>query len=413
MYYIFSQLGDYLMKAQYRLPIAMIMIFFFVFVLGGITPIYLKQFFYSVSLLIKEVIVFLLPAMIFSFLFFSLISLKEKAFLFIVLLLTTVAASNFTAIMTGYSVGITTLPFIHPNLSDGNIETVKLTPLWSLNIPRIITNEPAMILGILTGLFFALRPNKKAEKFAAKMNNACVSFLRKFFLPILPLFILGFVFKLEHEKLLDQVLGTYSPVLFVVVCAQVGYITLLYMLASGFKIKTFLRYIENILPATITGFSTISSAATLPVTMIASERNLNNAKFARMITPATCNIHTLGSALGLTILSLATIMAFNKPLPELSSFLQFAAYYTLAKFAVAGIPGGVVIVVTPLLEAYLGFTPDMIGLITALYLLFDPFGTATNVTCNGAFALLFSKIYKQNEKEFENAEEVRVKTALR
>lgn len=401
------------MKSQYRLPFAMIMIFFFVFVLGGITPVVIKQFFYSVSLTVKEVIVFLLPAIIFSFLFFSLISLKQKAFVFIVMLLTSVAISNFTAIMTGYSVGITALPYISPNLSDGSIEAARLTSLWTLSVPRIITNEPAMIAGILLGLFFAIRPSKKAEKFASKMNNICISFLKKCFLPILPLFILGFVFKLEHEKLLDQVLGVYSPVLFVVVCTQISYIALLFMLASGFRIKTFLRYIENIIPATLTGFSTISSAATLPVTMIASEKNLNDAKFARMITPATCNIHTLGSALGLTILALATIMAFNKPLPELSSFLQFAAYYTLAKFAVAGIPGGVVIVVTPLLEAYLGFTPDMIGLITALYLLFDPFGTATNVTCNGAFALLFSKIYKQNEATNIQVSEVKIEPAHR
>ena len=218
------------MKAQYRLPFAMVMIFFFVFVLGGITPMYIKQFFYSLSLSIKEVIVFLLPAMIFSFLFYSLISLKEKAFLFIVLLLTFVALSNFTAIMTGYSIGITALPIINPNLSNGSIETIKLVPLWSLNIPKFITNEPAMILGILMGLFFAIRPSKKAEKLANKINQICINFLRKVFLPILPLFILGFVFKLEHEKLLDQVLGVYSPVLLVVVCSQLSYVVMLYMI---------------------------------------------------------------------------------------------------------------------------------------------------------------------------------------
>jgi Na+/H+-dicarboxylate symporter len=117
-----------------------------------------------------------------------------------------------------------------------------------------------------------------------------------------------------------------------------------------------------------------------------------------MIIPATINTHTIGSAIGLTILSLTTLVAFGHALPSLAEFAQFGFFYALAKFAVAAVPGGAIIVATPLLETYLNFNGEMVGLITAIYMLFDPFGTATNVTGNGFFPIAFSKLFKFNIK---------------
>lgn len=244
-------------------------------------------------------------------------------------------------------------------------------------------------------MIFGLKPTEITSQLAKKLNHYCITFLRKGFIPVLPIFILGFVFKLEHEKILSKIWEVYAPVLLIIVTVQISYISLYYLIAANFKPSLFVTYIRNILPATITAFSTISSAATMPVTILCTEKNLGNVAMARTIIPATANIHTIGSALGLTILALSTIIAFGQTLPTLDQFIHFALFYTIAKFAVAGIPGGVIIVVSPLLEAYLGFTPEMIGLITAIYMLFDPFGTASNVTCNGAFAIIFHRIYRK------------------
>ncbi len=364
--------------------------------IGEYIPPEVKSFCYAFSLSIKDVLVLLLPAIIFSFLFNSLVSLKQKAVSFIALLLVMVALSNFMAILTGYTIGATFLPYLTLDLSVDNT-VLKLLPLWYAPIPKVISNEPAIILGIIMGIYFALRPNDMVEKIAKKMNDYAASFLRRIFLPILPIFILGFVLKLEYDGSLSRVFDTYGSVLLLVVSTQVGYVIMLYLVASKFKVSKTFEFIKNIIPATLTGFSTISSAATIPVNIMCTEKNLHNPNFARMIIPTTANIHTLGSAIGLTILSLATLIAFGHGLPESASFFIFAFYYAMAKFAVAGIPGGVVIVVSPLLESYLGFTPEMIGLITAIYMMFDPFGTATNVTCNGAFAIIFSRIYKSQE----------------
>jgi Na+/H+-dicarboxylate symporter len=360
--------------------------------IGEHIPIVVKSICYALSLTIKDILVAILPAIIFSFLFNSLVSLKQKAVSFIILLLVMVACSNFIAILTGYTVGSTLLPHLNLNLSVDNIAD-KLVPYWSIPVPQFVSNEPAIILGVVMGLYFALRPNKEIEKIAEKTNDYAALFLKRVFLPILPIFVLGFVLKLESDGSLARVFNTYGSVLLLVISTQVGYTTFMYLLASSFKIEKAFEFIKNIMPATLTGFSTISSAATIPVNILCTEKNLANPSFARMIIPTTANIHTLGSAIGLTILSLSTLIAFGQGLPISASFFIFAFYYAMAKFAVAGIPGGVIIVVSPLLESYLGFTPEMVGLITAIYMMFDPFGTATNVTCNGAFAIIFSKLY--------------------
>lgn len=384
------------MFSKYKLPLLLLALLLIPMAFGEYVPMEVKSLCYAISLTIKDILVLLLPLIIFSFLFNSLIALKQRAVLFIILLLLMVAVSNFSAITTGYTIGATLLPYLDLDLRMEDIGT-KLVPLWNFPIPKLMSNEPAILLGISLGLYFALRPNTRVERIAKTMNDLAAAFLKRVFLPVLPIFILGFVLKLEYEGSLAKVFGVYWPVMILILSAHISYVLLVYFLASGLRPRVMFGYLKNMLPATITGFSTISSAATIPVNILCTEKNLQNSAFARVIIPTTANIHTLGSALGLTILALATIMAFGHGLPDAGNFFIFAFYYTMAKFAVAGIPGGVIIVVAPLLETYLGFTSEMVGLITAIYILLDPFGTATNVTCNGAFAIIFSKIYKTQE----------------
>lgn len=359
---------------------------------GNLVPIAVKSFFYAISLSIKNVIVFFLPLIIFTFLWSALIALQTQAGKFLVLLLILVTFSNFISIVVGYEVGANILPLSSFNLTISN-SSLQLMPTWNLVLPELISTKIALFVSIVLGLFFAFKPNQYVSNIAKNLNNAVIYFFRHYFTPILPLFILGFLFKLEHEKMLSGLVVSYGPILVLIASTQFLYIIVMYLVASGFKLNKFWEQIKNILPAGITAFSTISSAATMPVTIVCTEKNLIDKTFARMIIPATCNIHALGSGIGVTILALATLKAFNFGLPDFRHFIDFAVFYTLSKYAVAGVPGGVVVVAAPLVEAYLGFTPEMIGILTTTYLLFDAFGTATNVLCNGAFAIIFSRIY--------------------
>lgn len=146
------------------------------------------------------------------------------------------------------------------------------------------------------------------------------------------------------------------------------------------------------LPAAITGFCTMSSATAMPLTLIGVEKNAHNPDLARSIVPATVNVHLIGDCFAIPIFAYAILKNFGFAEPSLISYLIFAGYFVFAKFSVAAIPGGGVLVMLPILETNLGFNSEMLSLITALYVLFDPIITCANVFGNGGFALVMSKL---------------------
>ncbi|MCL9682568.1 cation:dicarboxylate symporter family transporter [Legionella maioricensis] len=377
-----------------RIPIILCATLLLPLFFGSQIPLEIKSISYALSLSIKGVLEFVLPFIIFSFIFHCLSNLQKGALFFVFLLITCVFVSNFTALMVGYSSGFIGLNLLHFTATPIS-SAPQLTPAWQFHLTKLISNDIALLWGFSVGIFFSIWPNAKAKKIAIRLNWLANNFLKKVFIPLLPLFILGFVFKLEHEHLLKTSLSLYGPILILIVATQWLYISSWYFVAAQFSFKKFWFYLRNVLPASLTGFSTISSAAAMPVLLLSTEKNLGNAEQARMLVPAIINIHTLGSAIAIPILSLATILTFGLPMPSPSVFAIFALYTALAKYAVAAVPGGVIIVVAPILEAHLGFSSDMVGLITAVYLICDPFGTTANVTANGVFPILFTKLHKR------------------
>ena len=369
---------------------------------GSQISLELKSISYALSLSIKAVLEFALPFIIFSFIFYCLSNLQKGAIFYVFLLIGCVFVSNFTALIVGYSSGYIGLNLLHFTAMPVSASP-QLSPAWHFHLTKLISNDIALLWGFSIGIFFSIWPNTAAKKIATHLNWIANIFLKKIFIPILPLFILGFVFKLEHENLLKTSLSLYGPIIVLVILTQWLYICSWYFVAGNFSFKKFWFYLKNVLPASLTGFSTISSAAAMPVLLLSTEKNLGNAEQGKMLVPAIINIHTIGSAIGIPILSLAIILTFGLPMPSLSVFIVFALYTALAKFAVAAVPGGVIIVVAPILEAHLGFSSDMVGLITAIYLICDPFGTTANVTANGVFPLIFTKLHQrltQSSKSF-------------
>lgn len=394
-----------------KLLITLVAILLGVSFFGDNIPLYYQELFYGISIFLKQVLLFTIPFVIFSYIFFSLTSQGEGALAFIAKLIVLVYCSNLTAIMLSYGVSSFALGKLAFTLDiEGNSTITALTPLFNLGVPQILPNEAALIAGFLSGIVFSLYRNPKALRFAHYCNVGANIFLRRMFIPVLPLFIFGFVVKLKHDEMLEQVITMYGPIFGVVVGLQITYLTFLYLVGAGFSPSRFFYYLRNVTPPGVTAFSAMSSVAALPLSIVAAEQNIKDSNLAKLLMPSTVNIHTIGSAIGMTTLMLTTSMAFTGVMPDLQMFVTFALLWALAKFAVAAVPGGAVIVAAPLMAQYLGFTGDMIGLITVAYVFFDPFGTATNVLGNGAFAIIFSKInaffageHKVTEVEIEEA----------
>ncbi|MDR1334434.1 MAG: cation:dicarboxylase symporter family transporter, partial [Holosporaceae bacterium] len=177
------------------------------------------------------------------------------------------------------------------------------------------------------------------------------------------------------------------------------YTFLVYLMVNKFSLKKCLRALKNMMPAWLTAVSTMSSALSMPVTMLSSEKNVKNKELSGSVISATVNVHLLGDCLAIPIFAYALLKNYGMEEPSLYTYGVFTIFFVIAKFSVAAVPGGGIIVMAPILEKYLGFTSEMLSLIIAVYIIFDPIITGFNVLGNGAFAQLIDNIACVNSKK--------------
>ena len=371
-----------------KMPFILLAIILAIIFLDPWIPLILKQILYSISLSIKSIIIMLLPFIIFGLLFKAVIMLSNKATKIIGLILVLVCCSNFISTFLSHYVGIYVYNFdlsmVMPK------ETSGLSPLWFLELPKLIANDVAMFSGII----LAVIASKFFKTQAVKISNSLeygIAMVLKFLVFMIPLFVAGFIIKLQYDSVIMTIVKDYALIFVLIALAQFSYISMLYLLLNNMKIRNYIANIKNMIPAAIVGFSTMSSAASMPLTIIGAEKNAENKDLVRSVIPATVSIHLIGDCFAIPIFAYAVLKSFGMGEPSLLNYMIFALYFVLAKFSVAAVPGGGILVMLPILEKYLGFNSDMMSLITALYILFDPVITCANVLGNGAFAKMIDR----------------------
>jgi Na+/H+-dicarboxylate symporter len=379
-----------------KMPYILLVMILACFFLNEIIPVSFKSVLYALSLTIKSVIVFLLPFLIFILLFKTAVQLARGAHKMIFFILGAVCISNFISTLLSGGVGVAAYHFglslAFPQ------ESTSLNPSWLFILPKWIANDKAMFSGLLLGVALARFKPKWAEKMALSLEG-WVSGLMKVFLYLIPLFLSGFVLKLCHDQVLASIVTDYAGIFALIAAAQFGYIGFLYLLSNRFRWKGLFLKIQNMLPAALAGMGSMSSAVAMPLTILGAEKNAPHSKITKATIPATVNIHLIGDCFAIPIFAFALLKNFGIPEPAFFSYLIFACYFVLAKFSVAAIPGGGILVMLPILESHLGFTSEMMSLITALYILFDPIITSANVLGNGAFSMLFGSWAERKKVE--------------
>ncbi len=139
----------------------------------------------------------------------------------------------------------------------------------------------------------------------------------------------------------------------------------------------------------------MSSAAALPFSIEAATRNTKNPVLANAVMPITINFHMLGDTICIPILTVIILHSFGMPMPSMSTYFIFGLCFVMNKFAGAGIPGGSIMVSLPILQHYLGFSEEMLALITAFYMLIDPITTLCNVTANNFLIIFIQSIWEK------------------
>ena len=384
------------MGSKISLPLQLLIILGVVFAFGDSFSTTTIQFFYSLSLFFKECLQFLLPFIIFSFISSGILAFKKNAPVVLGILLGCILLSNSLVAFFSYFVGTSVFDLITDKATSlVGIQASGIHPLYAFSLPKLIPSEHALIAAIGTGIFLSFFDIPRIKSSILSLKRTVEIIVTQFFIPILPLYILGFLLEINHQGIFGQLFQSYGKTFTLIICLQALVLFSIYFIASSFVFSKAITFIKNAIPSYITAFGTMSSTATIPLTVKCAEKNGVSAPLASMATPILANVHLLGDAITTPILALVTLFLFTGTIPTITVYATFVGYFCITMLAVSGIPGGGIIVMIPILTSLLGFTDEMIGIITTLYILQDGLGTAGNVMGDGALMIIVNNILKK------------------
>jgi Na+/H+-dicarboxylate symporter len=356
-------------------------------------PYEAKSFIYACSLTAKSVVLLVLPLIIFGLLFKTFARMRDQATSVFFLIFGGLCVSNFFNTFVSRFMG----SFLYNlDLNLGSIPTGSgsLEPYFTLVLPSVIKNEFALFGGIAAGVAVAARDKQLASKISEKIEvilQKAFSFISL----LIPLFIIGFVIKCASDGNLASVIKNYSQIFLIFFAYASSYSIILYLAVNKFSPKNALSCLKNMLPAWLVAFSSASSALAMPVTILSAQKNAKDKELVGSVVSITTNIHLLGDCLFIPTIAYAVLKNYGLAEPSLETYFTFTIFFVIAKFSVAAVPAGGIIVMVPILEKYLNFTSEMSTLIIALYAVFDPVTTGFNVLGNGAFAKLIDNVKRK------------------
>jgi Na+/H+-dicarboxylate symporter len=361
---------------------------------GDYIPLTYKNFLYTISCLIKDVLILFLPFLMFPFIALSFIQKKNKGAYLVFLILLAVFLSNFTSIVLSYFVGISVIPLLSIKNTLPAIQTdLIITPLYQLHLPKIISIPQTIIFGIITGMILSKFPVKSGLIIIDKFQKFSLAFFEKVFINILPIYIIGIILKSTQEIEFSSLVFIFGELLLVIISILTTYICFLFVLGQNGSVLTAMKAMKNSLPAFFVGFSTMSSLVTMPITMRCAEKNTVDHNMTKITITTTVNCHDIGDCIIFSLVGLAIIYITYGNLPTLTSYLKFACTVSIIQFSAVSVPGGSLAVMLPIFISNFGFTDVMSSLLIALYVFLEPIGTAGNVMGNSAFVILIEKLY--------------------
>ena len=313
---------------------------------------------------------------------------------------TTLLAYGSTVLAGYFSYGVCnfTYPFILERGSFASSEALTaaegLEPYFVIDMPPVFGVMSALILSFVLGLALASVKGNVFRTMLNEFREVIMLVIRKVIIPLLPLYIFGIFLKMGVEGTVMMIIGLFLKVIIVIFILHVVLLVLQFCIAGGIARKNPLRCLKNMLPAYMTALGTQSSAATIPVTLAQAKKNGVRAEVADFVIPLCGTIHLSGSTL--KIVACAFAISFMTGMPvNIGLYTEFIFMLGIAMVAAPGVPGGAIMASIGIIGSILGFDEDMQGLMIALYIAMDSFGTACNVTGDGAIALIVDRIFKK------------------
>lgn len=313
------------------------------------------------------------------------------------LLATVIIAYVDTIVAGGLSYGTGTWLFPSMIASTGGAipqieKATELTPYFNINIPAMVDVMSSLVFSFIVGLGIAYGGLRTMENLFSEFKNIIEKVIEKAIIPLLPLYIFGVFLSMTHNGQARQVLIVFSQIIIVILVLHVLILVYEFCIAGAIVKRNPFRLLWNMLPAYLTALGTSSSAATIPVTLKQTEKNGVSNEVAGFVVPLCATIHLSGSAMKITACALAICLLTDLP-HDPGLFIYFILMLSIIMVAAPGVPGGAIMAALAPLSSILGFDEEAQALMIALYIAMDSFGTACNVTGDGAIALAVNKFF--------------------
>ena len=266
-----------------------------------------------------------------------------------------------------------------------------MLPYFSVAIPPLMNVMTALVLAFTLGLGLASLHSDALKNVARDFQEIIVRMISAVILPLLPIYIFGIFLNMTHSGQVFSILMVFIKIIGVIFVLHIFLLVFQYSVAALFVRKNPFRLLGRMLPAYFTALGTQSSAATIPVTLEQTKKNGVSADIAGFVIPLCATIHLSGSTLKIVACALALMMMQGMPF-DFSLFAGFIFMLGITMVAAPGVPGGAIMASLGILQSMLGFDESAQALMIALYIAMDSFGTACNVTGDGAIALIIDKI---------------------
>ena len=363
--------------------------------LGFILPIPFVRIFITFNSIFSELLTFSIPLIIVGLVTIAIADIGKGAGK--MLLLTAVIAygatlfSGFLAYFTGAN--------IFPKLidTDSSLEHIsnieELLPYFTVKIPPLMNVMTALIFSFVAGLGIANIKTNALKNVAQEFQLVIIKLINKVIIPLLPIYIFGIFLNMTKTGQVASVLLVFAKIIGVIFILHIFLLVFQFVIAGGIVRRNPFRLLYRMLPAYFTALGTQSSAATIPVTLEQTEKNGVSKDVAGFVIPLCATIHLSGSTMKIVACALA-LMIMQGMSFDFGTFAGFIFMLGITMVAAPGVPGGAIMASLGVLQSILGFDESAQALMIALYIAMDSFGTACNVTGDGAIALIIDKIAK-------------------
>lgn len=362
-------------------------------VLGLFAPEWITRILITVKALFAELLFFTVPLLILFFITSGIAALPQKSGQ---LLGRSLGLAYFSTLLAG-SLAFVVAALVVPALTNPTEaldagQALVLLPYVSITVPPIFNVMTALLMAFVFGLGIAATGAQSLQQLSDQGRDVIQWLLIKAIIPMLPVYIAGVFAEMAAAGTVFVTLRSFAIVLAMAVILHWVWITLLFVLAGLRTGRSPVALIRTMLPAYFTALGTMSSAATIPVSLQCSKNNGVSDDVANFTVPLFATVHLSGSTITIVSCAVAVIsMQSNLDIPPISLMLPFILTLGVVMLAAPGVPGGAVMSAVGLLGSMLGFGESALALMIALYLAQDSFGTACNVTCDGALALLLDQ----------------------